>query len=509
MGHSDSPGRKTPEGGGPSATIGLLLVALGLAVSVPGRACAAIPPPLPYDVEGTYWVDRWGQHRFASHFVFPDLAPRLNPLAHSRIRLTVTKRLLDHDRQPWIILDFKDPVKLDPPYEVILSFLEPLRPATSAEKKQLMSWIDQLDSPKYVTRQKAEHGLIKAGVAALPWLRPALKHPSLEASRRAQRCIDAICHTPDTAGPAHKPHATRPNDPVHLKVTVTNRSGEDQPAVPVGLALRHTSRYPFRPTGQHAYVPKKAPPERELSPLAERKIKRTFLFYHDDHAALLPASQTAYWNGGGPTLWSKSGLLPALKKGESVVWVVTVHKAWDAEAELMGKFFFEAKNKTNWLQTNSLRLDVLGDQRPHKQPLRIEIRQAKKAAVKPGQPIPVEIVFSNTSPKPIAFELPCMPDKAGHRFVTFDLLFAYDDAGTLLRGDNPGETCCYHVVRLKPGESKAISAEVPHGATWARVAFPGGCRAGVLEDNNGGPQIPLDDPHGSLSLLTRLHTQNK
>jgi hypothetical protein len=486
----------------PRTTLCVLTVALALAA--PDRATAEIPPPLPYDMEGTYRMDRWGQHCFGGHFVFPDLAPQLKPLADSRIRLTVTKRYLEHDRQPWIILDFKNPVKLHQPYEVILSYLEPARPVTAAEKKQFATWIEQLDSPKFATRQQAEHGLKKAGAAALPWLRRALKGTSLEASLRAQRCIDAICHAPDAAAPAHRLHATRPGDPVHLKMTVTNRSGQDQPEMPVSLALRHTTRYPFRPTGEHASLPEKKIPEHGPSPLDHLKLKWKFLFYHNDHAPLPPASQTVHWNSSGPPAWTKTGLLPALRKGESVVWVVTAHRPWDAEAELAGVLYLETKDRTHWLETNVLRLDVLGDQRPHKQPVRIEVRQPKKA-VQPGQPIPVDLIFTNTPPKPIWFELPCHSGAAGApKIITFDMLFAYDDDGTLLRDDLPGPPSFHHVVRLKPGAAKTIPAAVPPGAVWARVAFPGGCSAGVLLDNNGGPQTALDDPHGSLSPLTRI-----
>lgn len=66
------------------------------------------------------------------------------------------------------------------------------RTLSSNERARLQQVVRELGDEEFNVRQKASRTLIQAGHNAVPFLRPALKDPDLEISRRAARCLDAI-----------------------------------------------------------------------------------------------------------------------------------------------------------------------------------------------------------------------------------------------------------------------------------------------------------------------------
>src|SRR5262249_25198988 len=151
--------------------------------------------------------------------------------------------------------------------------------------------------------------------------------------------------------------------------------------------------------------------------------------------------------------WQWKGTLPPLHKDQALVWNLTVHKDWDAEAEVGVSLGFQLGKQEYWVQSNALRLDVGGAERCHPQPRRIEIQQPLAGKAKPGQPIPVQVVFTSVTTKPILFHLPFKSNKGDSKFVPYNLLFCYDAEGTFLPVPNPGLTHQFHTIALKPGQS--------------------------------------------------------
>jgi hypothetical protein len=66
------------------------------------------------------------------------------------------------------------------------------RTPTAETRRQIATWIDELDNRHFSVRQRASERLIEVGSVALPALQQALPGKSLELTRRAERCIDEI-----------------------------------------------------------------------------------------------------------------------------------------------------------------------------------------------------------------------------------------------------------------------------------------------------------------------------
>jgi hypothetical protein len=75
--------------------------------------------------------------------------------------------------------------------ERLISVLGANRPAKVSEEK-LAKLVGQLGSEAFEERQKAEQELLKAGKAAAPLLRKALKGNDLEIKRRARIILDRL-----------------------------------------------------------------------------------------------------------------------------------------------------------------------------------------------------------------------------------------------------------------------------------------------------------------------------
>jgi HEAT repeat protein len=76
------------------------------------------------------------------------------------------------------------------------------RSLTDADRQRLLGLIRQLGSPIYSKREKASNELVAKGPPAVALLKPAVKDPDLEISRRAEKCIQKIEGGPGPGLPA-------------------------------------------------------------------------------------------------------------------------------------------------------------------------------------------------------------------------------------------------------------------------------------------------------------------
>lgn len=83
------------------------------------------------------------------------------------------------------------------------SLLEFLRRRTLGpdDQKRLQKLVDELGDPAYAVRTKASKQLVKEGMPAIAFLKPALDDLLLERSQRAKRCIEEIRKGPGPALP--------------------------------------------------------------------------------------------------------------------------------------------------------------------------------------------------------------------------------------------------------------------------------------------------------------------
>lgn len=73
----------------------------------------------------------------------------------------------------------------------LLAFIR-ARTLSDEQRKELTRKVRQFGNADFAVREKASRELIALGRAALPYLRPAVRDPDLETSRRARRCIEKI-----------------------------------------------------------------------------------------------------------------------------------------------------------------------------------------------------------------------------------------------------------------------------------------------------------------------------
>ncbi len=66
------------------------------------------------------------------------------------------------------------------------------RTLSPADQERLLQAVRELGDDSYFAREKASADLIRAGRAALPYLKSAVDDPDLEVVRRAQDCLDSI-----------------------------------------------------------------------------------------------------------------------------------------------------------------------------------------------------------------------------------------------------------------------------------------------------------------------------
>lgn len=69
-------------------------------------------------------------------------------------------------------------------------------PLDVARRKQIETWIEQLDDDRYEVREAASRQLFHAGEEAVPWLQPASRHPSPEVRFRVQEVLRSLAQAP-------------------------------------------------------------------------------------------------------------------------------------------------------------------------------------------------------------------------------------------------------------------------------------------------------------------------
>lgn len=85
------------------------------------------------------------------------------------------------------------------PEQAVPFLRQQLRPAASVDERRLASFVADLDTDSFATRERAERELQQLGEVALPALRAALDgKPSLEARRRLERLLERIRPAPLT-----------------------------------------------------------------------------------------------------------------------------------------------------------------------------------------------------------------------------------------------------------------------------------------------------------------------
>ena len=89
---------------------------------------------------------------------------------------------------------------VEPAEDALLEFLRKRTPSAT-EQTRLAALVTQLGAQEYEDRYFAADGLVKAGTAALAFLRPALVDRDAEVARRARRCIEEIQRGPGPALP--------------------------------------------------------------------------------------------------------------------------------------------------------------------------------------------------------------------------------------------------------------------------------------------------------------------
>ncbi len=100
----------------------------------------------------------------------------------------------------------------------LLDFLR-RRTLQEEDQQRLRQWITDLGAPSFKVRSRASKALIKQGIPALAFLKPALTSADAEVVRRAGLCIEEIRRGPGPALPAAairllaRPHADKTHSP--------------------------------------------------------------------------------------------------------------------------------------------------------------------------------------------------------------------------------------------------------------------------------------------------------
>ena len=172
-----------------------------------------------------------------------------------------------------------------------------------------------------------------------------------------------------------------------------------------------------------------------------------------------------------------------VKAGATVSWTVTISDSEPNEYELMVIFSKDDEPRIiagPSVYSNRLSLDVLTNEPRKDDVVEMHVRQRENSELKPGQPVPLEIVFHNRSETELAF-----PFSKGTTddLDLSDMLFCYASDGHLLpitsKVAGPME------IRISVNESFTLPVDAPAGTVVARAVFY----------NSDSPQkISSDDP---------------
>ena len=123
------------------------------------------------------------------------------------------------------------------------------RTLSDAERQQLAAWVRQLDDDDFDTREHASAALADFGPPALPALRKAAAGPSLEAARRARRCLQGIDpDSPDlTAAAARLLALRKPAGAAAALLAYLPDADDDQAATEAQAALEAVALPAGRP----------------------------------------------------------------------------------------------------------------------------------------------------------------------------------------------------------------------------------------------------------------------
>ena len=158
-----------------------------------------------------------------------------------------------------------------------------------------------------------------------------------------------------------------------------------------------------------------------------------------------------------------------VKAGATVSWTVTISDWEPNEYELMVVFSKDDEPRISGgpsVYSNRLSLDVLTNEPRKDDVVEMHVRQRENSELKPGQPVPLEIVFHNRSETEMVF-----PFSKGTTddLDLSDMLFCYGSDGHLLpitsKVAGPIE------IRISVNESFTLPVDAPAGTVVARAVF--------------------------------------
>ena len=158
-----------------------------------------------------------------------------------------------------------------------------------------------------------------------------------------------------------------------------------------------------------------------------------------------------------------------VKAGATVSWTVTISDWEPNEYELMVVFSKDDEPRISGgpsVYSNRLSLDVLTNEPRKDDVVEMHVRQRENSELKPGQPVPLEIVFHNRSETEMVF-----PFSKGTKddLDLSDMLFCYGSDGHLLpitsKVAGPIE------IRISVNESFTLPVDAPAGTVVARAVF--------------------------------------
>ncbi len=158
----------------------------------------------------------------------------------------------------------------------------------------------------------------------------------------------------------------------------------------------------------------------------------------------------------------------SVKAGGTFAWKVTISGWLPNEYELFVKYHKYDKDATpfNTVMSNLLSLDVLTDEPRLNDLIELHVRLRDKTELKPGQPVPLEIVFQNRSEAEL--RIPFLKGTKDDLDLS-DMLFCYGNDGRILplttKVAGPME------IRVPVNGSFTLPVDAPAGTEVARAVF--------------------------------------
>ncbi len=363
----------------------LLVVVYVICLLVVGQTTSVAQTATPQS-SGTFWVDRWGQGRFAPHVDFVDQAlfPKLIKQVGIPIHLQQLRIKEDVDGEASVIKDFSSLTPL--PHSALIR----------------LKWVDSADSPV---------------------------------------------------------HRVQKSNKATLQVDVTNNGNHQLTLGDRDLLLFVTVRHPPGQSyngGHRFYGVRPTQPRGVLRYL----LHRVDLFRHDMEFTSYPQLARDKLDPESPV---------HLKPGESHSWRVTISNWPSNEYELMVQFHKRRSpdiSGGSFVFSNPLFLDFLTDDPRRDDLVEMRVRLRENAEIKPGQPIPLEIVFRNKALKELRF-----PFVKGTKddLDLSDMLFCYGNDGRVLPLTK--KISGSMEIRIPVNESFTLPVDAPEGTVVARAVF--------------------------------------